>query len=424
MFLSGRCNLSCAYCYQRGRRRPGAMKWETARDALRWLLSESGGVKAVEFNGGEPLLAMSLLRRTVEFVEANRTAGGATEYAVTTNGTLLTPEVLAFLFAHRFSLNISCDGVEAAQRLRGEGTFPVLDRLLDRIGEGQPPGGSAAHVKILVTVLASTIPLLAESVRYLLGKGVQAIDVAPCLTFDPAWRASCREDLERQVEEIVRLSRDHWRRTGTVPVSFLAGARPPDAAAPVGDLLCGVAAVPSVNVDPAGRVWACPLFASSLQSLTPLGRQASRALDLGEISAPSFPRRLAGLSARVGRLRLFTGRLAKRSSYGRCADCEFLAECHVCPGAISHDPRNDDPDLVPDFLCAFNAVTAAARRRFDEMTGGEVSAAWQRRVDGAALAVKDAVLASLCRLPGGRAGAVGRRTAEAARSARRRFVVE
>jgi sulfatase maturation enzyme AslB (radical SAM superfamily) len=374
------------------------MTWETARDALQWLLSSQAGATSVEFNGGEPLLAMPTLRRAVRFVEANRAPAASTAYAITTNGTLLTPEILDFLSMHRFSINISCDGVEAAQRLRGEGTFQVLDRLLDRIREGQPPD-SAARVKILVTVVAATVPLLAESVRYLLGKGVRAIDVAPRLTFDPGWRASCRDELERQVDEIVRSSLEHWRRTGTVPVGFLAGARPAGAAAPMGDLLCGVAAARSVTVDPAGRAWACPLFASSLQELTPLARRASRALDLGKISTPSFSRRLAGLPRRVSRLRLFTGRLAKRSSYGRCADCEVLPECHVCPGAISHDPRNGDPDLVPDFICAFNAVTAAARRRFDEMTGGEVSAGWQRRVDGAVAAVEAAVRASLSTVP-------------------------
>jgi hypothetical protein len=180
-----------------------------------------------------------------------------------------------------------------------------------------------------------------------------------------------------------------------VPVSFLAGARPPDASASAGEFLCSVSAATSLSVDPDGRGWACPVFASSLQELAPLAREASRALDLGEISAPSFSGRVAGLPMRVRKLRLFTNRLAKRSSYGACADCSFVKECHICPGSISHNPTNRDPDLVPEFICAFNFVARTARKRFDEMTDGEISAAWQRRVDKAICALKEAVEVSV-----------------------------
>ncbi len=253
------------------------MNWRTARNALEWLLSSGSSLISVEFNGGEPLLEMATLRRAVEFVEANRPPGTRVAYSVTTNGTLLTPEILAFLFEHGFTISISFDGVEAAQRKRGEGTFEVLDRLIEQLREEHAPQ-LAPHVKILLTLVASTIPYFAESVRYLLGKGVQAIDIAPRLTPDPDWHPSCREDLERTMDEIVRLSLDHWRRTGTVPVSFLAGARPPDASASAGEFLCSVSAATSLSVDPDGRGWACPVFASSLQELAPLAREAGTRL--------------------------------------------------------------------------------------------------------------------------------------------------
>jgi sulfatase maturation enzyme AslB (radical SAM superfamily) len=394
LFLAGQCNLSCEYCYQRGHRGSGSMTWATARGALEWLLSCGSRRISVEFNGGEPLLESAMLRRAVEFVESNLPTGTVVEYSVTTNGTLLTPEILAFLFDHGFTISISFDGVEAAQRKRGEGTFEILDRLVDRIRE-EHPAQLASRVKILLTLVASTIPYLTRSVSYLLGKGFQAIHIAPRLTPDPDWSAPCRESLEREMEALVRLSLDHWRRTGTVPVTLLAGARPPDAGAPAGDFLCNVSATSSLSVDPDGRAWACPVFASSLQELPPLARQASRALDLGEISSGPFSRRVAGLPERVGKLRLFTRRLAKRSSYGACADCRFVNDCHICPGSISHDPANRDPDLVPDFACAFNAVTLAARDRFDEMTGGQISAAWRRRVNEAVRTLKEAIEASI-----------------------------
>ncbi|MFI5167047.1 MAG: radical SAM protein [Thermoanaerobaculales bacterium] len=394
LLLSGRCNLSCAYCYQTHDQGRGSMSWETARKAFERVRSFEPGKITVEFTGGEPLLEAVTLCRTVEAIEASTAPGTKVECTVTTNGTLLTDGLLAFLFDHDFTIRISFDGVPATQRQRGEGTFHTLDRLLDRLGK-EYPSDFAKRVKILVTVLAATIPKLAESVRYLMGKGVQAIEMGPRFTWDPNWCPSCREELERQVDEVLRLSLEHWRNSGAVPVGFLAGAPLLDAEAPVGEFLCGAPAATALCVDPEGRAWGCPLFASSLQSLTPLALEASRVLDLGPISAPSFSRRLEALQGRAGKLRLFTHRLAKRSSYGACGDCRFVADCQVCPASISHNPHNHDPDLIPEFICAFRFLTLAARERFDEMTGGEVSAAWYREVKVALGRLEAAVKNSL-----------------------------
>lgn len=393
LLLTGRCNLSCAYCYQERRKARQAMGWRTAQAALESVLAWGQTEVMVEFTGGEPLLEAVTLRRAVDFIEENRARDTTASYSITTNGTKLTAPLTRFLLDRGFTIRLSFDGVDAAQRHRGAGTFRALDRLLDRLRE-RYPSGLAKQVRVVVTLLASTIPALAESVRYLIGKGVHAIEVAPRFTWDPEWRPSCRAVLERQVGEILRLSLDHWRDTGVVPVGFLARAPLLDAGAPVQRFLCGAPAATALCVDPDGRAWACPAFAGSVQKLAPLALEASRVLDLGPILAHSFSRRLSALPEKAGRLRLFTDRLAKRSSYGRCADCRFVADCHVCPASISHCPHNRDPDLIPDFVCAFKYVTLTARERFDEMTGGLVSAAWYADVRKALRKLEEAIKAS------------------------------
>ena len=47
----------------------------------------------------------------------------AIRYAVITNGLLLGDREIEFLVAHRFHVKLSFDGVESAQRLRGEHTY-------------------------------------------------------------------------------------------------------------------------------------------------------------------------------------------------------------------------------------------------------------------------------------------------------------
>jgi len=393
LLLSGRCNLSCSYCYQTGHRAQGRMSWRAARAALDHTLLSAPGALSVEFSGGEPLLEASMLRRAVEYVEARRVPDRRVTYILTTNGTLLTSDLLDFLLGHEFTLRISFDGIEAAQRLRGEGTFRLLDTLLDRLAEACS-SRPAASVEILVTLVAAAIPHLAESVRYLFGKDVGSIDIAPRLTGDPGWGATCRDELERQVDEILRLSLERWRTTRTAPVRFLVGTPARDLDAPKDGFLCSAPAGMWPSVDPAGRAWACPLFASSLVRLPPLARRASRALDLGEVGGASYERRIATLVRRAARLRPFTDRLAKRSSLGVCADCELVAACQVCPGAICHAKEGRDPDRVPDLICAFNQVTLAARERFDAMTGGEVRAAWRRELDARVGRLEAALLRS------------------------------
>jgi hypothetical protein len=92
--LSGRCNLSCAYCYLDRRQVQGAMNWGTITTALNSALSLGQEELGVEFTGGEPLLEVTLLERAVEFVERHRAPDTKVEFSLTTSKTFLTPAIL------------------------------------------------------------------------------------------------------------------------------------------------------------------------------------------------------------------------------------------------------------------------------------------------------------------------------------------
>lgn len=390
LLLSGRCNLSCAYCYL-DRSNPGkSMRWETLASALAMLLGGGAEVLEIEFTGGEPLLEADLIKRAVGLINRRRSAATKIELSLTTNGTLLGPDLLAYLFAHDFSIRISFDGVPAAQDLRGPRTFAVLDRLFDRL-QRRYPDELATQVTAAVTVAAAAIPHLAESVRYLVGTGVGKVAIGPRLTWDPEWQAASREELERQVDQIVEFSAGHWRRTGLLPVGFLA--RPPlrDADAPVGNVLCRAFVGSALCVEPDGRLCTCPLFAGSFATLPPLARRVARTADLGNLADGSLMGRLATLPRRAKASQVVSQRLKKRSSYGACAECRFVADCTVCPASICHIPGNRDPDLVPDSICAFNQVTLRARERFDELTDGALSEAWYGEMTAALGRIEAAV---------------------------------
>jgi sulfatase maturation enzyme AslB (radical SAM superfamily) len=363
VIVTSQCNLRCAYCYQ-NRKRPGRIAWRSLRPALDLLIaSQQPGVRLL-FIGGEPLLAFPLVRRAVRHVLARRPPRPPVEFLIATNGTLLGSREAAFLAEHDVDLQISFDGVEPAQRLRGAKTFAQLDTLLDRL-RCEHPAYFQRRVSVAVTLTADTIPRLAESVRYFLGKGVPEIVINPAITDQPDWDETRLGELDAQFDALFRASLAYHRRTGLTPVKLLrrsAGSRarpgPPD-------WLCGACGGEHLAIDVDGQLTGCLLFARSYQELptTALGR-ALTTLGLGSIHEKWLVRRLEGYGARVAAVQLFNGRSRKRTHRRRCATCAVRSECNPCPVSIVHQPGNEDPHRIPAFVCAFSRVAARYRRRF------------------------------------------------------------
>ena len=103
--LTGNCNLACRYCYASGQDR-SMMTWETARCAID-LAAAGGAPFILQFSGGEPLLALPLLRRIADYVRTNRIRA---RMDLQTNGTLLTEETADFLHHAGIGIGISLDG--------------------------------------------------------------------------------------------------------------------------------------------------------------------------------------------------------------------------------------------------------------------------------------------------------------------------
>lgn len=389
LLLSGRCNLSCAYCYQTARRCSASMGWEGARAALEVATRGASAHLNVEFSGGEPLLERDLLRRCVDYLNAETGHGRRYTLVLTTNGTLLSGEDLAFLEKNHFRLQLSFDGMPAAQDSRGAGTFERLDWLLREMKTSWP---SLFHrTRVLGAVHPEILPHLAESVSYLLARDVPDVSLYAVIGRPTESGGAFMTPLAEQFDAIVSLSVGHWERRGEIPLAIFRGLEKPDHPPP-NTVRCGACRGDGLCVDPDGMAWSCALFDSSLQRLTPLAREASRRAALGHIADPDLAHRLDLLPARMESLPLVTNRLAKYSSYGRCGDCEFLPGCPLCPASISHAPGNTDPDRVPDFVCEFSRATANARRDFHRRTGGHARYAQVARVREALGALHRAIL--------------------------------
>jgi uncharacterized protein len=139
--VTSQCNLSCAYCYEYGEdkivetangRLPKWMSEETARESVDFLLRESGSSAHLTFFGGETLMNFRVLKTAVAYAKARAAElGKEIDFSLTTNATLLKPEIIEFLAEHEFGVTISIDGPPDVQnRFRvfhnGAGSYDLI----------------------------------------------------------------------------------------------------------------------------------------------------------------------------------------------------------------------------------------------------------------------------------------------------------
>ena len=151
--VTNQCNLACTYCYEYGEdkivdtehgRQSKFMTEQTARDSVELLLKESGTNNAAHltFFGGETLLNFPVLKTTIAY--ARRRAGELgkhIDFSLTTNATLLRPEIIEFLAEENVGVTISIDGPREMQNKfrvfhNGAGSYdvvaPKIKELLQR----------------------------------------------------------------------------------------------------------------------------------------------------------------------------------------------------------------------------------------------------------------------------------------------------
>lgn len=204
LLLTNACNCACPYCFES--RSGECMRFETACAALDLVQRSAGDRSSLTFFGGEPMLEYDrILRPLVERAEAS---GTRTRFAMTTNGTLLTPERVDWLAEHGVSYMISFDGdratQEASRPLRGEGSsydavMTVLPHILARVPD----------VPVRATLIAENIPRFCEDVQFLASVGVRDFSVLP--SFYEKWDVETRAAWLRQLSTYNRYIVEKYR---------------------------------------------------------------------------------------------------------------------------------------------------------------------------------------------------------------------
>ena len=182
------CNFRCRYCFaDEGayHSKRESMTFETAKAAVDFLIENSGKRKVLEmdFFGGEPLMNLDVLKKTVYYAkEAGAKAGKKFLFTTTTNALLLNDETIAFFNEEMENVVLSLDGRkevhdEIRKSINGKGTF---DLIIDKIKKFISLRGNKSYY-VRGTFTAKNLDF-SKDVLFIADQGVDSISMEPVVT--------------------------------------------------------------------------------------------------------------------------------------------------------------------------------------------------------------------------------------------------
>ncbi len=218
--VTNQCNLSCKYCYEFGEDRvatpegkPKFMDEVTARAAIDMLVEQSEGRPKIHvtFFGGETLMNFPLVRKVIDYArERGAAVGKAVDFSLTTNGTLLKPEIIEYLAENQVGVTISLDGPkEMNDSLRvfqnGRGSYDVIEPKVRELLKRHTSRPIAARV-----TLTSQVVDVLKIYRHLKHDlGFQEVGFAPVTTSPVRLYAIGNRGLDRVLEQFTQLAGEY-----------------------------------------------------------------------------------------------------------------------------------------------------------------------------------------------------------------------
>jgi uncharacterized protein len=171
--VTKKCNCNCVYCYEQDK--TSEYNWYDTKKLIDNILDNNKEKFYIEFLGGEPLLNFYLIRHCVEYIE--KKTDQVVNYFITTNGTILSQEILAFVKSwKKIIVSISIDGTEFMNSLRvfknGYNTHMAvvlnIKKLLPEIND---------RLFCHMTVHPYNVGFLYHGIRYLYNLGIRTITI-------------------------------------------------------------------------------------------------------------------------------------------------------------------------------------------------------------------------------------------------------
>ncbi|MBI5478979.1 MAG: His-Xaa-Ser system radical SAM maturase HxsB [Deltaproteobacteria bacterium] len=333
-----RCNQRCAYCH--ASRRPMSttgvdMTTDVAERAVRVAFQSPAPSLTFEFQGGEPLANLPVVRHAVEVaLDLNRSARKRLTFSLVTNLSLMDEDMLAWILDRRLQVCTSLDGpADLHDRIRplsGGSSHAATVQWMERLNRGYEERGldpELYHVEALATVTRESLGRGRDIVDEYVRRGLRGLFLRPLNPFGFARRPARR--LGYTTDEFLAFYRetlDHvidLNLRGTDLVERLAGIFLAKILSPTDPNFldirspCG-AGIGQIAYGHDGQVFSCDEGRMVHQMGDPIFRLGDLERDgYGDLVESGVVRSLAVASC----LEALPG----------CTDCAYLPYCGTCP---------------------------------------------------------------------------------------------
>ena len=298
------------------------------------------------FYGGEPLLAFELIRQVVSFLKAeNKKHNKKVHYSLTTNGSLITNEIIQFLDKHKFSLELSFDGL-AQDVGRQKGSRKKIVLIIKELLEHPN-----INLEINSVFSPDTVNYLSDSIQFIMDLGVP--DIRFSLSTIKAWNQDTLKNLEEEMSRLRRNLLFHFKKESCIPVvNFRDNQKK-------GIFSCA-AGKDRLAISPDGEIWGCFLFTDYYK---------------GKENSPEYSKFFFGdldyfmkhhekvypqISSNYAQLRMDNF----RTSRTECFLCKEYKTCAVCP--INAALSGASLGQIPPHICEIQKIRRREKEKFSE----------------------------------------------------------
>ena len=190
------CQLACKYCYLVGKNEEERMSFETAKQAIDYILNDRAQFNESsiiwDFIGGEPFLEIDLIDQICDYIKTQlylleHPWFNSYRFSFSTNGINYHEEkVQRYIAKNRehLSIGVTIDGTKQKHDLNrvykdGKGSYDDVVKNIPLWLEQFPGGGTK------VTISSPDLPYITESVLHLYSLGIKEVNIN--VVFEEVW---------------------------------------------------------------------------------------------------------------------------------------------------------------------------------------------------------------------------------------------
>lgn len=343
------CNLRCKYCYIVHKRSDSKMKFDTAKQAVDYLLTSLEKKKSepiiVEFIGGEPLIEVELIDKVCDYFKLRAYELGHDWYwnyrfSITTNGVNYGDESVQKYInknKNKVSITMTVDGTKEKHDMQrvfpnGDGSYNIISKNFD-LYLSQFVGATK------VTFASPDLHLLKNSIIHLWENGFT--DISANVIYEDGW--SDGDDLiyESQLKELADyiLDNDLYDKFKCSLFDDTLGSFQIES--DLATTFCGAGKMLAIGTD--GTMYPCNRYA-------PYSLNKKEAVKFGDVEN----------GIEMERVRPFMLTTFTYQSDHECLNCEVAQGCGLCQGLCYDESEIGTNFYRTKYICKMHKARVRA----------------------------------------------------------------